>query len=125
MTKNKPALFEALKEGINEMNEAEGKNKTAEEIIRTEIVESISEMLDNPGECEIYPTTKCYDRLVKYFVNREAHYRKAIVEEILAALPEDKNMDYLPSNYGTKTRYEDEGYNQALSEVRVIVEGMV
>ncbi len=33
---------------------------------RQEIYEAISEMLDNPDECGIYPTTKCYDRLEAY-----------------------------------------------------------
>lgn len=30
---------------------------------RKEICDAISEMLDNPDDCGIYPTTKCYDRL--------------------------------------------------------------
>lgn len=33
---------------------------------RQEVYEAISEMLDNPDECGIYPTTKCYDRLEVY-----------------------------------------------------------
>ncbi len=33
---------------------------------RQEIYKAISEMLDNPDECGIYPTTKCYDRLEAY-----------------------------------------------------------
>jgi hypothetical protein len=33
---------------------------------RTEICRIISEMLDNPRECEIYPTSKAYDELEKY-----------------------------------------------------------
>jgi len=33
---------------------------------RTEICKIVSEMLDNPGECEIYPTTKAYDALEEY-----------------------------------------------------------
>ena len=37
--------------------------------IRTEICNIISDMLDNPAECEIYPTTKCYDALEKFIHN--------------------------------------------------------
>ena len=33
---------------------------------RTAICNIISEMLDNPGECEIYPTSRAYDALEKY-----------------------------------------------------------
>ena len=33
---------------------------------RDEIVRIISEMLDNPGLCNIYPTTKCYEELENY-----------------------------------------------------------
>jgi len=32
---------------------------------RKEICRIISEMLDNPGECEIYPTAQAYDKLEK------------------------------------------------------------
>lgn len=33
---------------------------------RAMICKIISEMLDNPDDCGIYPTTKCYDDLEKY-----------------------------------------------------------
>jgi len=33
---------------------------------RTAICKIISDMLDNPGECEIYPTSKAYDALERY-----------------------------------------------------------
>jgi len=33
---------------------------------RKVICDIISEMLDNPDENEIYPTTRCYDKLEKY-----------------------------------------------------------
>lgn len=33
---------------------------------RAEICDAVSEMLDNPDESGIYPTTRCYDRLEKY-----------------------------------------------------------
>lgn len=33
---------------------------------RAKICEIISEMLDNPGKCEIYPTKKAYDALEQY-----------------------------------------------------------
>lgn len=35
--------------------------------IRGEICKIISEMLDNPGECGIYQTTRCYDKLETLF----------------------------------------------------------
>ena len=33
---------------------------------RAEICRIVSEMLDNPGECEIYPTTVAYNKLELY-----------------------------------------------------------
>jgi len=33
---------------------------------RKAICDIVSEMLDNPSECEIYPTTIAYDKLEKY-----------------------------------------------------------
>jgi len=35
------------------------------ERLRTIICKHTSEMLDNPGECEIYPTTKFYNDLIE------------------------------------------------------------
>ena len=32
---------------------------------RTVICRIVSEMLDNPGDCDIYPTGRCYDALEK------------------------------------------------------------
>jgi len=45
--------------------------------IRTEVYKAISDMLDNPGECEIYPTGKCYQRLEDYFYDALTTARKA------------------------------------------------
>lgn len=33
--------------------------------MRGKICNIVSRMLDNPGECGIYPTTKCYDEFEK------------------------------------------------------------
>lgn len=37
---------------------------------RSEICKIISNMLDNPDDCDIYPTGKCYDELEKYIEKR-------------------------------------------------------
>ena len=39
---------------------------------RTAICEIISEMLDNPDECGIYPTSECFDQLEKYVEEERA-----------------------------------------------------
>ena len=48
---------------------------------RVAICEIISEMLDNPGECEIYPTGRAYDRLEEYLHAAEAAAREEAIEE--------------------------------------------
>lgn len=59
---------------------------------RTEICNIISEMLDNPGECEIYPTSKAYDALEKYI---EGERIKAIGWAVAdACIALDKGQDY-------------------------------
>jgi len=47
---------------------------------RTYICAIISEMLDNPGECEIYKTTECYDRLELLLTQAHAEGRKEGME---------------------------------------------
>ena len=39
--------------------------------VRSKICGIISEMLDNPDDVEIYPTTKCYDALEGWISNLE------------------------------------------------------
>ena len=39
--------------------------------MRKEICKIVSEMLDNPDKCGIYPTTKCYNELVKLLNNKQ------------------------------------------------------
>ena len=39
------------------------------ERLRTIICKHTSEMLDNPGECEIYPTSKFYNNLIEAILN--------------------------------------------------------
>ena len=48
------------------------------EKIRTNICNIISRMLDNPDECEIYPTTKCYDELERYIKARDKEFIKLL-----------------------------------------------
>jgi hypothetical protein len=56
----------AKKNIINITNSIKLKKEGSMDKDRTEICRIISEMLDNPGECEIYHTTKAYDELEKY-----------------------------------------------------------
>ena len=39
---------------------------------RQEVHAAISDMLDNPNKVGIYPTTKCYDRIVAYCDHQQA-----------------------------------------------------
>lgn len=42
----------------------------------------ISEMLNNPNECGIYPTTKCYDALEDYIAGIRAETKELKIELI-------------------------------------------
>lgn len=56
------------------------------------ICDIISEMLDNPDKCGIYPTTRCYDKLEQYIKDiREKKVGKKI-EVIIEIL--ERNGDY-------------------------------
>lgn len=58
--------------------------------IRKEICRIVSDMLDNPDEHKIYPTTQCYDELEK-FINEAIEYGKS--KELSKKL--DKEYDYV------------------------------
>lgn len=47
--------------------------------IRKEVCNIISEMLDNPGECEIYPTTRAYDKLESFIRAELARARREAI----------------------------------------------
>lgn len=50
--------------------EIEARTVLSDDELRDIIVKHTSEMLDNPGECEIYPTTKFYNNLIKALQGR-------------------------------------------------------
>jgi len=88
LTKSGNGQLPRYGERIKDNNHKEGFNEmTDRERIRTEICNSISEMLDNPDENGIYPTTKCYDRLEAFILSER---RKAFEEAVEIA---DKMID--------------------------------
>ena len=87
---------------------------TKDEFI-TERTRIISEMLDNPNELEIYPTTKCFEQLDELFDKIVADeetmdYKKLFEDKAKGELPLDMKI-YLV------TRTDDYGYDEYDSAV--------
>ena len=75
--------------------------------LREIIVKHTSEMLDNPGECEIYPTTKFYNNL-----------QQAITKLFLNSLPEKEgSIKYPEGSPGYELMLLNEGFNQAINQI--------
>ena len=76
--------------------------------IRGNICDCISRMLDNPGPCKIYPTTKCYDELEQYI---RALLRSMVPDKLPVDDSWQDDVDMRP------LLQRRNGYNQAIEEI--------
>ncbi len=76
----------------------------------------VSDMLDNPDEHEIYPTSKCYQKLYEFVCERE----KAVLDEVLGKI---KKEFRILKNHTVEDEFQD-GYRIALENLEKEIEQM-
>ena len=88
----------------------------------------VSEMLDNPNELGIYPTSECYKKLYNFVMEQKQKARKEAIE---AVLPDEKELpDNTPKPKRGRPRkklcggikveyfnYNFEGFNSCRSQI--------
>ena len=83
----------------------------------------VSDMLDNPDESGIYPTSKCYEKLHDFVVEMLRQAQEDLLKTIIKELGVMEKSDMTNEcDCGREVEFAGFGYNRAVSDIEKLLE---